>query len=268
MAGSRARSTAPKAEVATIESLLPDLAPTSSDDFQVDARDIQPPRIKAASPTTGAATDGLVPLFSLFSQKGPDDESPQVLVEPIKGDHPDLEKTPDYGVKVYVLRMFKNKAASVDPSDWSIKLDQKDGGEFRTFAFGDPSAPSFARTQYNYVLYVPDSEDADMPHSLLLANTSTGTARQINTLLAKRLNDGLPLYTTAWRLHPEKRSREASGQTQRWAVVRAREVAADVEEVKAAGHLVGMISAARDASGAEFRDQQQAAQASDTAPAI
>lgn len=263
----RTRSTAPKAEVATVESLLPDLAPTSSDDFQVDARDIQPPRIKAASPTTGAATDGLVPLFSLFSQKGPDDESPQVLVEPTKGDHPDLEKNPDYGVLVHVLRMYKNLSASVDPSDWSVKLDQKDGGEFRTWMFGDPAAPSFARTQYNYVLYVPDSEDADMPHNLLLANTSTGTARQINTLLAKRLNDGLPIYTTAFRLHPEKRSREVSGQTQRWAVVRAREVEATVENVKAAEHLVGMISAARQERGAA-PGNTAVEQASDTAPAI
>jgi hypothetical protein len=225
-----------------VEALLPDLVQTERNDFDIDARDIQPPRIKAASPTTGAFTDGLVPLFSLFSTKGQDDDAPQVLVEPPTGDHPDLDANPAHGVKAYVLRMYKNKSATVNPLDWQEKLSQDQGGEFRTWGFFDPSAPPFARTQYNYVLYVPESDDADMPHSLLLANTSTPTARFVNTLLAKRLNEGKPIFTTAFRLYTEKRERTDGGQKQRWAVIKAREVAPTKDEVLEAQRLLGMIS--------------------------
>lgn len=220
---------------------LPDLVPTSRDDFDIDARDITPPRIKAASPTTGAAADGLVPNFSLFSSKGSEDDAPIVLVEPVTGERPDLDKDPDFGLKVYVLRMYKNKAASVDPNDWQVEMRQ--GGELRTWAFNDPSAPEFARTQYNYVLFVPEVEDAAMPHNLLVTGSAVATARFINTTLGQRLSQtGRPIYTTAFRLHPEKRQRTKDGQTQRWAVVKAREVAADPGEVQEAQKLLGMIS--------------------------
>lgn len=240
----KAAEAATSKEVAVLDlsALLPDLAPTSVADFDVDSRDIVAPRIKAASPASEAVSAGLVPLFSLFSQKGADDEDPQVLVLPAnQGGKPDLDADPDYGLKVYVLKMYKNKSASVSPNDWSV--EQRQGGELRTWAFNDPRAPQFAKVQYNYVLYVPDADESDMPHNLLLKSTSTGTARQINSLLLQRLQqDNRPLYTTAFRLHPEKRERDDNGQKQRWAVIRAREVGADIEEIKAAAVLAARVA--------------------------
>lgn len=224
----------------SIENLLPDLVQTKVQDFDVDSRDILAPRIKAASPASEAVSAGLVPLYSLFAQKGADDEDPQVLVEVSKTGKVDLEKDPDYGLKVYVLKMYKNLSASVNPADWS--QEQRQDGELRTWRFGDPSAPQFAKVQYNYVLYVPESDDSDMPHNLLLKSTSVGTARQINSVLFQRLNEGRPLVTTAFRLHPEKKERDRGGQVQRWAVIRAREVEASIEEIKAAAVLAAQVA--------------------------
>lgn len=226
--------------VASIDALLPDLVQTKPQDFEVDSRDILAPRIKAASPASEAVSAGLVPLYSLFAQKGQDDEEPQVLVEPVKDLKAELTKNPNYGVKVYVLKMYKNLSASVNPADWS--QEQRQDGELRTWRFGDPGAPQFAKVQYNYVLFVPESDDNDMPHNLLLKSTSISTARQVNSLLFQRLNDGRPLFTTAFRLVPEKRERERGGQTQRWAVIRAREVDATVEEIKAAAVLAAQVA--------------------------
>lgn len=247
------------AELATIESLLPDLVQTSAADFDVDSRDIQAPRIKAASPASEAVAAELVPLYSLYSQHGKDDEDPQVLVQPVKDPKAELAADPDLGLKVYVLKMYKNLSASVNPHDWNV--EQRQGGELRTWADNDPSAPPFARLQYNYTLYVPESEEADMPHNLLLKSTSINTARQINTLLIKRLNDGLPLFTTAFRLWPEKREREKDGQVQRWAVIRARDVDADIEEVRAANTLAKRVSSS-------VPETVSASSVEDTAPAI
>lgn len=248
MAGSTSRTRkAPSKEVAVrdeIDALLPDLvSTTSTDDFQVDARDILAPRIKAASPASDAVSAGNVPLYSLFSQKGQDDEDPQVLVDPI-GDAGAVKAAiaadPDVGLKVYVLKMYKNLSASVNPSNW--QEEQKQGGELRTWAFGDPRAPQFAKVQYNYVLFVPDSNEPDMPHNLLLKSTSIGTARQMNSVLMKRKQEGKPLFVTAWRIVPEKRERDDSGQKQRWSVIRAREVEPEIGEVKAAAGLYEAVA--------------------------
>lgn len=251
--------------VKSIEALLPDLAQTDAGDFSIDAGDITPPRIKAASPTTGAAANGLVPNYSLFSQKGRDDEEPVLLVEAGPGGKADLVKDPDYGLKVYVLRMYKTRAANVDPNDWQRELKQNQGGEFRVWGFDDQSAPPFARTQYNYVVYVPESPEPDMPHNLLLANTSVPTARFMNTLLAKHQRAGRPVLATALRIWPEKREREADGQTQRWAIIRAREVDADVFEVQQAAELASMLAPQRNATGAAPQEDFRVA---DQAPAI
>ena len=218
--------------IAQTEAQLPELAPTRDEDFSVDAADIQPPRIKAASPTTGAAADGLVPNFCVFSQKGREDDEPQILVE--AGD--------TAGVKVYVLRMYKTKSANVNPNNWNEEMRR--GGELRSWKFDDPSAPAFAKTQYNYVLYVPASEDSDLPHNLLLGNTSAPAARAINTLLAQRKQDGHPIHTQAFALWAEKREREMDGQVNRWAVFKSRPVDADPAEVAEATRLLGMIQQA------------------------
>lgn len=271
MATRKASST----EVVTPEPAgLPELVQTSREDFAIDASDIQPPRIKAASPASGAVANELVRMGSLFTSKGQEDDSPVEVVPPVNG-RPDLEKDPEFGLKVYVVKMYKNKAASVNPLNWDE--EQRQGGELRTWAFDDPYAPQFARTQYNYVVFVPDQElpsgdsvESDMPHNLLLKGTSISTARFINTLLAKRQNDGLPIYTTAFRLHGEKRERNDSGQTQRWAVIKAREVAADQDEVQQASRLAGILSAQRQQRQAAFagREVENDQRLSEDAPAI
>lgn len=229
---------------------LPDLVPTSQDDFQIDARDVQPPRIKAASPTSAQVGDGLVPLFCLYSVKGRDDEDPTVLVEPGKG------AENDEGFLVYVLRMYKTRSASVNPADWS--QEQRQGGELRSWAFDDPTAPPFAKTQYNYVLYCPESEDADLPHNLLLGNSGTPTARLINTLLMQRQADNLPIYVQPFRLWAEKRQQERDGQVNRWGVVKARPVTPVKEHVEVAQRMAALVA----------RPPARTAPATSDAPAI
>lgn len=220
---------------------LPDLVPTTTDDFSIDARDVQPPRIKAASPTSAAAADGLVPLFSLFATKGQDDDEPVELVPPVK--EGDLSN-PDFGFLVYILRMYKTKSANVNPSNWME--EQRQGGQFRSWSFDDPTAPPFARTDYNYVVYAPDSElDADMPHNLLLGKSATPTARMINTLLMQRQAEGRPIYTQPFRLYAEKREAQRDGQTNRWAVVKARPVAPTAEQVGVAQEMYQLVAATR-----------------------
>jgi hypothetical protein len=211
------------------EPQLPDLVPTRDDDFQIDARDIQPPRLKVASPTTGAVEYG-ARVFSLFSEKGKDDSSPVELVGPGEGTQP------GEGLKVYVLKMYKTLAANVDPSDWNVEMPK--GGELRRWAIDDPTAPPFARTQYNYVCLVPASEDADMPHNLLLANTSTPAARFINTVLSQAKQHGQPLYATAFELWPVKREKGEN----RWAIFKARLGEATDEEVQAASEMYNLVA--------------------------
>lgn len=219
---------------------LPDLVPTSSDDFNIDARDVQPPRIKAASPTSAPVGEGLVPLFSLYTTKGRDDDNPQVIVEAGAG------AEGDEGFLVYVLRMYKTRSASVNPNDYSI--EQRQGGELRSWSFDDPAAPPFARTGYNYVLYAPDAEDADLPHNLLLANSATPTARLINTLLMQRSADGMPIYVQPFRLWAEKREATRDGQTNRWAVVKARPVEPVREHVETAQAMSALVNRTRPAA--------------------
>lgn len=246
MASRSTRSTAAKPaskEVVKAEALgdlLPDLTPTRRADFEVDSRDIVAPRIKAASPASTAVSAGLVPLYSLFSQQGQEDEDPKVLVEAVKSGKPDFEADPDYGLKVYVLKMYKNLSASVNPNDWN--QEQRQDGELRTWRFGDPRAPQFAKVQYNYVVYVPEAEDSDMPHNLLLKSSSVGTARQINGDLLKLVQEDKPMYVAAYRIWPEKRERQSAGQTQRWAAIKARQVEPDLEEIKVASKLAAAVA--------------------------
>jgi len=215
------------------EPKLPDLVPTRDDDFQIDARDIQPPRLKVASPTTSAVENG-APLYSLFSEKGKDDDQPVVLVEPGRGTEPGT------GLRIYVLKMYKTLAANVDPNDWTV--EKRKNGELRRWAIDDPAAPPFARVQYNYVCYVPQGHDADLPYNLLLANTSTPAARFLNTVLGQAKQFGKPLYATAFELWPEKREREQDGQTNRWAIFKARLGDASNDEVQAASALYQLIA--------------------------
>jgi hypothetical protein len=213
---------------------LPDLVPTRDDDFQIDARDIQPPRLKVASPTTGAVENG-ARQFSLFSEKGKDDSQPVELVAPGEGTEPGT------GLKIYVLKMYKTLAANVDPSDWTVEKPK--GGELRRWKIDDESAPPFARVQYNYVCYVPEGEDSDLPYNLLLANTSTPAARFINTVLGQQKQLGAPLYATAFELWPVKREREQDGTTNRWAIFKARLADSFRDEVQAASALYSQIVA-------------------------
>lgn len=236
---------------------LPDLVQTNADDFNIDARDVQPPRIKAASPTSAAAADGHVPLFCLYATKGQDDDEPVELVPPLKDG--DLAN-PDFGFPIYILRMFKTKSANVNPVNWMEEM--RNGGQFRSWAFDDTSAPPFARTDYNYVVYAPESpDDEDMPHNLLLGKSSTPTARMINTLLMQRQAEGRPLYTQPFRLYAEKREAQREGQTNRWAVVKARPVQPTAEQVSRAQEMYQLVVATRP-------EQDRPATSNGSAPAI
>lgn len=237
---------------------LPDLAPTSPEDFQLDSRDIQPPRIKVASPTTGAAKDGKVPNFCLFTEKGSDDADPVVLVKPGETD----------GIKVYVLKMYKTWAANVDPSNYEIEMGK--GGELRRFYSLD-QAPAFIRAneaqggtryrQYNYVVYCPDSPDSDLPHNLLLAKTSTPAARAINTAISQRMQEGLPTYASAFELWPVRRDSDENT----WAIFKARPAAADPEHVDAAAELLELV---KSKPAPTFEEAQPETVNAEPAPAI
>jgi hypothetical protein len=200
MASRRTTKAAPTStEVAITEPAgLPDLVATGSEDFQVDARDIQPPRIKAASGASSAVGAGAVPIFSLYAEKGRDDDNPTVLVEPLKGSKYEAAADgEDYGFLVHVLKVRANLAATVNPLNW--QEEQKKVGELRTWELNDPSAPPFAKRQYNLVVFAPESEeDRELPHNLLLKGArGASVGRRLNTLLMQRTQQGLPLYTAA-----------------------------------------------------------------------
>lgn len=237
------RTAKPTTEVAITEPAgLPDLIATGSEDFQVDSRDIQPPRIKAASPISGAATAGNVPLFSLYAEKGADDEHPVVLVPPTKGTKFEAEKDgDDYGFLVYVLKIRTSLGASVNPLNW--QEEQRQGGELRVWDVNDASAPPFAKRQYNLVVFAPESEsDSDLPHNLLLRGArGASVGRRINTLLMQRMEQGQPLYTAAFRVMPARAERSVDGQTQRWAYPEMRQVQATTEDILAAQELYSLI---------------------------
>lgn len=255
---------ATKAVATKEEPQLPDLVPTRDDDFQIDAADIQPPRLKVASPTTGAAANGLVSVYSLFSEKGSEDQSPAELVGG-KVYTPGTAPEPGDGLKVYVLKMYKTKAANVEDRRAEPPVEKRQGGELRRWQFTDPSAPPFARVQYNYLVYVPASPDATLPHNLLLANTSTATAKSMNTLLGERKQEGHPLYTQPFELWPEKReAKRDDGQVNRWAIFKARPVDADADEVQAAQKLYGIVAS----KGVTDLDQEDSAPVASGAPSI
>lgn len=233
---------ASKAVAPAAPAALPDLVSTQSNDGfgDLDSRDIQPPRLKVASPTTGAAANGYVPNFCLFSEKGSDDTEPVVLVKP-----GEIE-----GITVYVLKTYKTWAANVAPDNYDIERPK--GGTLRRWYSVD-MAPPFVREnvaqggtkylQHNYVCYVPDVDDSDLPHNLLLAKTSMPAARTINTAVSQRRDEGLPPYSQGFKLWAKKREATGDdGTPNRWAIFQTRPVAADPEHVAAASAMYAFVN--------------------------
>lgn len=224
-----------------ISDLLPDLVQTQT--MEIEGGDVSFPRLKVSHPSQDFVPD-IVPPFAIFSELNKEDDNKIVLFElPPKHDKPDFDKVPDAGILVYVLAMKKGLSANVD-SEGNVVPRNTEGAIFRSWAFDDPSAPrgKGVDTTYNYVLYVPEVDSSDQPHRLLLTRTSTQTARTMNTYLRLAQDQGRPPYTVPFRIWSEKRSREFGGQTQRWAIFKARPVQPDREYVQAASAMTEVIN--------------------------
>jgi hypothetical protein len=232
---------APAGISAEIAALLPDLVKTKT---EVSGRDINFPRIKISHPNHPFVPD-LVPAFALYSDLNNDDDNKVVLFELPKGhDKPDFEKTPDAGVLVYIVNMRRGWSANI--LNGEVVPRNTPGAEFRSWLYDDPTVPAGADATYTFVAYTPELDAADRPHRFLMTRSSTNTARNINTLLNLAEQKGLPSYVVPFRIWSEKRTREVDGQTQRWGVFKARQVAPEAEFVKNASilaELVGTLSA-------------------------
>jgi hypothetical protein len=242
MATRRTKATQSTEVAITEPAGLPDLVATGSEDFQVDARDIQPPRIKAGSGASSAVGAGSVPLYSLYTEKGRDDDNPVEVVPPLKGSKYEVAADgEDYGFLVHVLKIRTNLAATVNPLNW--QEEQRKTGELRTWEINDPSAPPFAKRQYNLVVYAPDSEDRDLPHNLLLKGArGASVGRRINTLLMQRTQQGLPLYTAAFRFWSGKAEGTGDGgEKYHWGYPEYRQVQATVDNILAAQDMYVLI---------------------------
>lgn len=136
----------------------------------LDASDIQLPKLKIGQSMTPQVQEGLVHLGDLFTHTTADDAD-VVRVAPDKDGVPLSD-----GLEFYVLGVRKG---------WSLQAD----GELTTWAFDDPSRPEKAYKTYTYTVAIPEV-DEQLPFNLLLTKTSAPAAKQINLLLKRYATDG------------------------------------------------------------------------------
>lgn len=179
-----------------------------------DASDFALPRLYKGEGQSAFVQDGLVEKGKLFIAAGKDDPEPVVI-----GD----------SVTVYVLDAFKRLSL------------QDENGELQTWAVGDPEAPPEARTDYHYVLALPDV-DPDVPVKLTLAKTSAGCGKRINfAIVTKGLAVGKPLYSQPFELTVEERKSQKGGQRYQWYVWKEKRVEATPEGLAVAESLAEMV---------------------------
>lgn len=162
------------------EAQVPDLVRSSQ--IEIDATDIQIPRIKIGQYSTWQVKKKLVEGGDIFSATSKEDPEPQVLWG---------NESSDPGVLFHVLSMKRRKSLSVD-------------GELESWDYNDPDAPPEAWVTYNYVVTCPEV-DPDIPFNLLLTKTGQPAAKRVNTVIARN-QQTVPAHSLAFRMTTDARS--------------------------------------------------------------
>jgi hypothetical protein len=146
--------------------------------------DVAMPRVYIGQGLSNAVSDGTAKMGDVYLANGKDDPEPEIQWS---------ERSRDAGLLFSILGLKRGKSLNVE-------------GELETWDYNDPEAPEDARTTYDYTVALPEA--SDMPARLLLKSTSTGTARQINLILAKAQRDGIPPYSIGFRLTSKRRKND------------------------------------------------------------
>jgi hypothetical protein len=77
-----------------------------------------------------------------------------------------------------------------------------ENGEWRTWAYDDPSAPESSFVTYDYTVVAPEI-DTTLPLKILFNGQSVPTAKQLNMVLAKHREDPWTIAFRVW-LKPSK----------------------------------------------------------------
>lgn len=213
---------------------VPALVNTPTSAMEIDAADVQLPRIRIAQGLSGAVTEQLVKFGALYSSVGKEDPEPVQLAE----------ANSEESIVIHVLGLRKGKSRH-----------NKETNELETWDFNDPNAHPDARTTYDYTVSLPEV-DPEVPHKFLLKGTSTAAARLINTVLSKA-GGVLPRPDLAFRITVVTRK---NAQGQAYGVARAQHVDAVEANVEAAAALASLVAAAPSSSAVE--------QSNGNAPAI
>jgi hypothetical protein len=206
-------------DLAPLEPALPALANTPSA-APLDSSDVAFPRLYKGEGQSAFVQEGKVPKGSIFTASGGDDPDPEVLVENAFEDS-------TKGVLVHVLSVTKNLS------------HQEQGGEFRTWPWGDKSAHPDARKGYQYVVCLPE-DTPGIPVKLTLAKTSTKCAERINFRLMQHTTGGP--HELAFRLKLVAKKSEKDGQKFFWYVWSEAFEDADKQHVVDAEKLARLVA--------------------------
>jgi hypothetical protein len=200
---------------------LPDLVRPQAAANRLSIEDVTLPRLYRGEKSSNAVENGDAPLGCVYIAQGSDDPNPIVVADP-------APKGQEVGptIRAHVLGVKKG-------------LSLRENNELRTWPFGDPSAPAAARITYDFTLVLPEV-DQDVPVKVLMASTSTGTAKRINFDLLK-LDDPSRWPELAFDLALKKRSRTEGGKTDTWFVWIANVVEADEGHVAIARKIATLI---------------------------
>lgn len=189
-----------------------DLAPTPA--LDTDSDDIQLPRLRVATYSSGVVENELVKPGQIFAAASADDEDPVVVYDA----KPDSE-----GLLIHVLGLVKGKSSDAS-------------GELERWAFNDPDAPPEAWTTYDFIVVLPEV-DPDVPHKFLMTKSGKSTAQKIITALKKKEAAG-PSYLSAFRITTAKRENEKG----KWFVPQVRNVEPTDEGIQAGSALASIVA--------------------------
>jgi hypothetical protein len=198
-------------DVATTGGAVPALAPTPA--VEVTAEDVALPRLYLGQFSSEHVQEGRVPAGAVFTATGQEDPDPVVLWEQGGDDKP----------VVHILGMRKGKSIT-------------EGGELVLFAYDDPEAPADAWVTYNYVVAIPQENDA-FPYKWLLSRTGKPTAQQINAKLVAAQNDGVEVHKVAFEVWCDERKNDKG----KFFVPKIRPVEADEASTEVAARLAQLI---------------------------
>jgi hypothetical protein len=205
---------------------LPDLVRPQAAANRLSLEDITLPRLYRGESQANAVKLGDAPLGCIYVAQGADDPNPIVVADPAKKGEPVGPP-----IRAHFLGVKKG-------------LSLRENNELRTWQFGDPSAPADARITYDFTLALPEV-DPDVPVKVLMASTSTGTARRINFDLLK-LDDPSRWPELAFDLALKRREKTEGGSTQVWYAWIATHVEADPKHVEVARKLAELIGGGGD----------------------